>query len=293
MHSSLVVSNPFNDAADDDIAGHSGLRAQLHHILPRHTYFHVHVLIHQVTNVPLVSGDFGVRWKFKNVHSPPRGLLDIVKLKSSSKKGKGKAREDQDDDADSNSQGSTAAASQEHLPTGRVSPLPHLLSPSVGSSSASTHTLSSSSSHASSAPSLILTPAHPAPIPTPARPRGQTTYTPLKDHTATWDHPVSVVVRMDVERSSSALLLSSPLKLVVTQREDPTAPTLPHSKAANTRLGAVYLDLAQYVNKGEVVRRYLLRESKTNALLKVLLLPCILDIQIGLNYSLPDSSQFR
>jgi hypothetical protein len=98
---------------------------------------------------------------------------------------------------------------------------------------------------------------------------------------------------MDVERSSSALLLPSPLKLVVTQREDPTTPPLPHphAKAANTRLGAVYLDLAQYVNKGEVVRRYLLRESKTNALLKVFFQPFFFDIQIELNYVF-DSSRF-
>jgi len=67
---------------------------------------------------------------------------------------------------------------------------------------------------------------------------------------------------MDIERSDAALLLPCPLKLVVTQCRDRDDP-------ANPRLGAVYLDLAQYAEKGEVVRRYLLRESKTNALLKV------------------------
>jgi hypothetical protein len=76
---------------------------------------------------------------------------------------------------------------------------------------------------------------------------------------------------MDIERSDNALLLPCPLKLVVTQprdKEDPASLPHPH-KASNPRLGAVYLDLAQYVEKGEVVRRYLLRESKTNTLLKV------------------------
>jgi hypothetical protein len=43
---------------------------------------------------------------------------------------------------------------------------------------------------------------------------------------------------------------------------DPDAPR-------NPRLGVVYLNLAQYVDAGVITRRYLLRESKTNATLKV------------------------
>lgn len=47
---------------------------------------------------------------------------------------------------------------------------------------------------------------------------------------------------------------------------DPDAPQ-------NPRLGAVYLNLAEYADAGSVTRRYLLRESKTNATLKVRLSP--------------------
>lgn len=43
---------------------------------------------------------------------------------------------------------------------------------------------------------------------------------------------------------------------------DPDAPHQP-------RLGAVYINLAEYADQGSVTRRYLLSESKTNATLKV------------------------
>ena len=54
---------------------------------------------------------------------------------------------------------------------------------------------------------------------------------------------------------------------------DPDAPRHP-------RIGALYLNLAEYVNAGAVTRRYLLRESKINATLKVR----------SVQYSYPSSS---
>ncbi|KAJ7018052.1 N-terminal C2 in EEIG1 and EHBP1 proteins-domain-containing protein, partial [Mycena alexandri] len=44
----------------------TGLRAQFHHLLPRHALFQVRIHIHQLASVPLVHGQFGVKWKFKN-----------------------------------------------------------------------------------------------------------------------------------------------------------------------------------------------------------------------------------
>jgi hypothetical protein len=74
---------------------------------------------------------------------------------------------------------------------------------------------------------------------------------------------------MDVERDTLDLL-PSPLKLSVIQADAEHG----HSKGkgasnGHSRLGVVHLDLAQYAGKGEVGRRYLLRDSKTNATLKV------------------------
>src|ERR1700710_1262309 len=61
--------------------GHAtGFRAQLAHLLPRHAVFLLRLTIHQLSSVPLVHGEFGVRWKFKGVTSGG-GLLGKVKGK--------------------------------------------------------------------------------------------------------------------------------------------------------------------------------------------------------------------
>ena len=53
-------------------------------------------------------------------------------------------------------------------------------------------------------------------------------------------------------------------------------PDDPDGNPSNPRSGAVYLNLAEYVGQGSVERRYLLRESKTNATLKVMFPPLLL-----------------
>lgn len=58
----------------------------------------------------------------------------------------------------------------------------------------------------------------------------------------------------------------SPLKLVVMQRVIPDDPS---NSPQNPRLGEVVLNLAEYVGKGKVERRFLLKESRVNAMLKV------------------------
>ena len=73
---------------------------------------------------------------------------------------------------------------------------------------------------------------------------------------------------MDIDRETLQVM-HNPLKLVVMQR---VIPDDPHGPPQNPRLGAVYLNLAEYIDKGVVERRYLLKESKTNAILKVRLI---------------------
>ncbi|KAJ2915756.1 hypothetical protein MD484_g4700, partial [Candolleomyces efflorescens] len=58
----------------------------------------------------------------------------------------------------------------------------------------------------------------------------------------------------------------SPLKLVVMQRVIPDDPS---NSPQNPRLGEVVLNLAEYVGKGKVERRFLLKESRVNAMLKL------------------------
>lgn len=80
-----------------------------------------------------------------------------------------------------------------------------------------------------------------------------------------WQHTLSTTLKFDIERDTLGLL-PNPLKLVVMQR---VIPDDPDGNPSNPRLGAVYLNLAEYVGQGSVERRYLLRESKTNATLKL------------------------
>lgn len=75
---------------------------------------------------------------------------------------------------------------------------------------------------------LVATPSGTQPL-TPSTPgthsdgRGITAWTGLSDHTATWDHRVALVVRMDVDRETIDLHASE-LKLTVVQVSCPCAP---------------------------------------------------------------------
>ncbi|KAF8207602.1 N-terminal C2 in EEIG1 and EHBP1 proteins-domain-containing protein [Mycena galopus ATCC 62051] len=214
---------------DDAPAHHpTGLRAQLHHLIPRHALFHVRITIHQLASVPLVHGEFGVRWKFKNTH----------KVKG---KGKGKAAPEPEHDVDEDSLGSADTSTEEpqtlQIPS-------HNQAASSGTDEPQTNTSRA----------------------------GQTGWLPLKDHSVTWDQSLSAVVQMSIERDTHRLL-PHPFKLTVVQRVIAHDPDAPH----NPRLGTVEIDLAEYVDsvpasaapKGVVTRRYLLRESKTNATLRL------------------------
>ncbi|KAJ7475677.1 N-terminal C2 in EEIG1 and EHBP1 proteins-domain-containing protein [Mycena latifolia] len=217
---------------DTDPAPHpTGLRAQLHHLLPRHALFHVRITIHQLASVPLVHGEFGVRWKFKNTHKV---------------KGKGKAKNPEPEhDGDGDSFGSADTSTEEPQNLG---------APSHHHRSASSSGLAPDNAQASTSA------------------RGQTPWLPLRDHAVTWDQPLSAVVQMSIDRDTHHLL-PHPFKLTVLQRviaNDPDAPEKP-------RFGAVELDLAEYADsvpalhgsKGIVTRRYLLRDSKTNATMRL------------------------
>ena len=76
------------------------------------------------------------------------------------------------------------------------------------------------------------------------------------------------MLKFDIERDTLRLL-PNPHKLVVMQ---PVISDDLDGNLSDPRLGAVYLNLAEYVGQGSVERRYLLRESKTNATLQVMFL---------------------
>jgi len=191
------------------------LRSHLFNILPKHALFKVKLHIHQMSNVPLLGGDFAVKWRFRNVQSPGgnhSGLLSKIKANSSTATMtlKGKMKDPFPDSEDSpNTQ--SCYPWTDNGSTGRGTPdsssSPDYPSP-VG-------TKSSSSSFSVISPSgtLSLAPAIPG---VHSDNRGITAWTELSDHTATWDHHVALVVRMDVDRETLDLHASE-LKLTVLQ----------------------------------------------------------------------------
>lgn len=91
--------------------------------------------------------------------------------------------------------------------------------------------------------------------------RSSTLFHPLKDHSVCWNHHLSTPIRLDLDRLTGHVS-PSPLKLSVIHR-----PSDPHHHVHP--LGALHLNLSAYVGQGPVQRRYLLRDSKTNATLKL------------------------
>jgi hypothetical protein len=278
----------------------AGIRAQIGHLLPRHASFRARIQIHQISSVPFVSGEFGVRWKFKGVQSAStqkKGLLGRVKAKARSND-KGKGREF---DTELLSPGHhdvfpitpilayPASVVPEDLPHSRlpidrsaslssveIDPTSSHIPSSKSSLTASQPTLhwadSSSSatanaSHITMVPESTLTESHDpltAPISSTLR-RGTTPFLKLKDHSVLWSHTLDTLLKFDIDRETYQIQ-PNPLKLVVMQR---VIPDDPDGSPQNPRLGAVYLNLAEYIGKGSVERKYLLKESKTNSVLKV------------------------
>ncbi|EGO01210.1 hypothetical protein SERLA73DRAFT_159695 [Serpula lacrymans var. lacrymans S7.3] len=317
-----------NGNANHAPAHPSGLRAQIAHLLPRHALFHVRLTIHQLSSVPFVSGEFGVRWKFKGVSTPGRGgILGKVRGKGKIKARKGTKDVDGDKQGEANGKGKdkdsdtdgggrdtasiidTSLSEAHSIANSTPSRDSHFTIPSVvvsanspispplhnprAVSSASTASTSSSScrsvnmtstgpnthpyaqylsaewlpqSYLDSQRDTLPTPSLAATTPPSSYvgAKGQTSFVHLKDHNIIWERTLDVVLQMGIGRETNELA-DCEAKLVVVQRVIPGDPDAPQ----NPRLGAVYLNLAQYVDAGSVTRRYLLRQSKTNATLKL------------------------
>ncbi|KAJ7915168.1 hypothetical protein B0H13DRAFT_2000684 [Mycena leptocephala] len=201
------------------------LESAASHASPSHALFQVRIHIHQLASVPLVHGEFGVRWKFKNTHKDP------------------------EHDGDGDSFGSAEMSAED----------PQSLGVPFHSQSAS------GSSVFSADDGQEVTAA-----------RGQTAWVPLRDHSVSWDHPLSAVVQMSIDRDTYRLL-PHPFKLKVVQRViagDPDA-RITTAWCSRARF-AEYADSvpssgasSSAASKGTVTRRYLLRDSKTNATLRL------------------------
>jgi hypothetical protein len=243
----------------------SGIRAQLGHLLPRHAYFRARVVIHKISSVPFVGGEFAVRWKFKGVQANPPGATLLGKMKQRTLSTRSNVKESEADllpmspglpDEESLSFPTSLSSDSTHTEFGYLS-IP-------GNTTLHHPSSSTSSLSATPIPSGATTPDLPLPSNlTPAK--GSTPFLSLKDHAVTWSQTLDTTLKFDIDRETTHIL-PNPLKLVVVQR---IVPGDPHGNPQNPRLGAVYLNLAEYVGQGNVDRRYLLKESKTNAILQV------------------------
>ncbi|KZP16994.1 hypothetical protein FIBSPDRAFT_793627 [Athelia psychrophila] len=267
-------------------------RSHIHQLMPRHALFHVRVNIHQLASVPLVKGEFGVRWKFKKTKS----RKDHRRDKQDKEKGRGEDGQADSEDEDEHDHADDGSG-DEAFPYGshgsHMNNGSHLNIPAVVVSNGHHSTLASAASTRPASPSpstyaqflnsdwlpqSFQSHTHPQngspPIPTSLAAttpqeafvlgRGMTSFLPLQDHNVSFERTLNVVVQMDVNRDTMDLLPNE-LKLVVMQRVIQGDIDAPH----NPRLGAVYLNLAEYANAGPVTRRYLLSQSRTNATLKL------------------------
>lgn len=240
-----------------------GIRAHLHNLLPRHALFHAQIEVHQISNVPLVNGEFSVRWKIKHTTAAPSKGNGLFKLTSKN--------------STASSNGSTTNLSLTHTRESRdiqEQDGPDFDSASIASSlSPDDSFFVSSEDHGSSnVPTLVVSEdaqsssSSSSSPRTSASSRGQTPFLPLQDHSVVWEHSISAYIKIPLsrDRATPDKLVTSLGKFVVIQHADGEAPQ-------NPRYGALYLDLAQYAGPdvGEVTRPYLLRDSKTNTTLKL------------------------
>jgi hypothetical protein len=188
--------------------------------------------------VPLVKGEFGVRWKFKKVKSRKECGKD------KHDKGKGKAYdnhidtddEEEHDHADVDQRSLDGSLDDSHSAYGHL-PVPSVVisngqhrstsAPSTRPASPSPYSqylssdwlpqsyLTPSNSH-STHPDSLLSLSSTTPRDAYAHARGMTPYLKLQDHSVIWEYALNVVVQMDVNRDTMDLLPNE-LKLVVTQ----------------------------------------------------------------------------
>jgi N-terminal C2 in EEIG1 and EHBP1 proteins len=227
MRKFRIPSSPSPSTRPSANSHSTSFRSPLSHILPKHALFRVKLQIHELSNVPLLGGEFGVKWRFKHVQSagPNASLLAKMKLSKSSlhvDTGKGKGRDLSVDDGDL-----TPVDDDFQTNNGALGPginTDGFRTPSSGSySPASISKSSASSLYTTTTPdssSFNTTPPHSASSISSDHSysdgRGATEWAPLHEHTAEWQHTVSVIVRMDIDRETSTLQ-SNDLKLTVMQ----------------------------------------------------------------------------
>lgn len=242
-----MARRPSANSTQTSTAPH-GLRGHLKQLLPRHALFAVHLVIHDLSSVPLVHGDFGVRWRFKSVQSAAAAgggghrLLDRMR---------GGSRSAIPSPASSITNVTTAPSmrSASSVWKGKGRAVERMETPDElgvvrpGADGILINVVDTSPDEASShdsgrghddeddgdpspyfapgtAASVSMTSLH-AHLPvlngeSSDDGRGSTPYLPLQDHAVSWEQTVDVVVQMSISRDTHDLLPNE-LKLLVQQ----------------------------------------------------------------------------
>ncbi|KAF5343065.1 hypothetical protein D9758_011115 [Tetrapyrgos nigripes] len=155
------VEHPFEPQPSTSSQSHGKLRAQLQNLLPRHALFYAKIEIHQITSVPLVYGEFAVRWRFKHAQNK-LALKKILKSRIQGRKDKVEEGGADEENEKEDSQGTpipsviVSDVAQHMGYTGLTSHITTSPSP-LASRSPSYQSSSTASSTSTSIPSAVLT----------------------------------------------------------------------------------------------------------------------------------------
>lgn len=196
--------------------------AHLRDFLPfnKHATFHVNLAIHELQSVPFISGEFRIKWKFKDLQAvsrdgQPLSLGRTLALKLEKRKNndhqeeKGKQKESIPDESALDLENDMPFVSQPHLSSADL-PKVSVSDTSQEPRSNSPHSSSRSDPQDSSLKVEV------ASVEFNNSMRGYTPYLPLTNFKVIFGAEINAAVQMSIEKESLALLPSS-LKLTVTQ----------------------------------------------------------------------------
>ncbi|KAF8336263.1 N-terminal C2 in EEIG1 and EHBP1 proteins-domain-containing protein [Cantharellus anzutake] len=242
---------------------HHPIRAHLRSLIPSHrrAFFRARVIVHELINIPLVSGEFALKWRFQRAQPVHPDYLSAAlkdKIKDNEQLSSVGTIEDNSSEQDSlaestkASSGSSGASSplEKHPAKSFHSDIPsysQYLAPEVASS-----VTNNPSEDILEVPDTCTT-----------APRGVTKFCPLLlDHTVEYNHRIDVNLDITVDKESSDLHPSE-FKLTVLQEAEE------RDSDSSSSFGGVVINLSEYVNAGIVTRHHLLCGSKTNAVLRI------------------------
>ncbi|KAF9509962.1 hypothetical protein BS47DRAFT_1384152 [Hydnum rufescens UP504] len=224
---------------------HHPIRDHLRALLPssRSASFHAQIIIHELVDVPLVSGAFAVKWRFQDAHPIHPGHPQLKKQNN-----KDEDSSFVDDSSEQDSMGENTSSSNDWAPTYHRDTTPNAqhLSPELSHRP-------SGSEEMVDIPDTFLSST-----------KGRTDFAPLQNHTATFNQRVDVNLHMTVDRETLDL---HPCQLKFEVLQD--IPSIDGKDRDKEALGVVSINLAEYARPSSITRRHLLRRSKVNALLKV------------------------